>query len=74
MKLNKVEKRHMRRALRLAIDYDEALIDAYRIAWSKRQRGVKILSAEGRQVAAHCRRNIAAFNKLLARLDGDQSE
>lgn len=68
MNLSKVEKKHLRRALLLSIDYDEALIDAHRVAWSKRKQGVKVIPPEYRTLVTNRRRCIAAFKKLLGRL------
>lgn len=69
MTLTAADKRVLRRALRIAIDSDAALIDAYRIAWSKRQRGVKVLSEEGKKIAVRFRRYIAGYQRVLAAID-----
>jgi hypothetical protein len=69
---SKTELKHMRHALRLAIDYQDALIDAYRTDHNKRGAHLpKVLSKDARPVAARCRREIAAFGKLLARLSSN---
>lgn len=79
MTFNKTEKKYMRRALLLAIDYDESLIDAHKVAFDKRGPQLKkVLPKEYRPLAVRCQRNIEGFRKLLAKLDerhsGDTSE
>ena len=71
MKVSAFERRYLRRALRRAIENDDSLIDAYRVQWSKKERGAKVIPESARQLVRKLRKNIAAFRKMLAALDGD---
>ncbi len=72
MKFSKSELRRVRMALVRAVDWEESLIDAHRTKLVRRDgRMEKIVAPDNRRYVAVCKRRMAGFKKLLAKMSGD---
>lgn len=73
MKLTKPEARRVRQALNIAIDSEIAYLDCWRVDWDKRtHKPRRVIPATERQMAQTVTRRLAAFRKLLAKLQSDK--
>ena len=68
---NKVERSRLRQALYTAIESHEALIDAHYCEWAKDHRNGQpyyIVPHEHRPFVDGCRRDVAAWKRLIEKL------
>jgi hypothetical protein len=71
MKLSKPQIQRVREALIIAIQSEEAYLQAWRVSWDKRTRQPRrVIHAEERPMAQKTTRRIAAFRKLYSQLKG----
>ena len=73
MPLTNTDRRRLRQALRIAIDYQDSLIDAHRVAYPKRGQGEKIIPPDFRADTDRWKRDIDAFQRLHNKLDKEAS-
>jgi hypothetical protein len=72
MKLSKPQIQRVKQALAIAIQSEEAYLQAWRISWDKRtRRPRRVIPAEERPMAQKTMRRIASFRKLFSQLKGD---
>ncbi len=70
--LTRSERRRLRQALFLAIDYQESSLDSLRVSYNRNKRGEgRTIPREHRPVASRLKRDCEAFRKLLFRLKGE---
>lgn len=65
------ERKALRRALCAAIEWEDSLIDAHRVAYDRRNPCLpKVVPAEYRPLAKRCRRRILQYRQLLMKIRG----
>jgi len=68
--MNARDRRRLRQMLNLATDYHESLIDAHQIGYCRRGgQIVRTIPAEHMPLVRRCERDIAAWRKLVERLE-----
>ena len=71
MNLSAADRRHLRRALESAIQWEDSLSDAHHVAFNKRNPiAPKTVPPEYRSIVARCTRRAEAYRALLKRLRG----